>query len=123
MLNMTEPTNVTIANTALYFRQTKGDESMIEQYRVDTAEMQDKISRLKEDATTFQVSKCSACNHTLELPSVHFLCQHSYHQHCFQRYNTYLTTVKDRILVRGATILGSNFWGGLHGVTLEILPE
>ena len=60
---------------------------MIEQYRVDTAEMKEKITRLKEDATTFQVSKCSACNHTLELPSVHFLCQHSYHQHCFQSYS------------------------------------
>jgi hypothetical protein len=68
-------------------RQTKGDEAMIEQYRVDTAEMKEKITRLKEDATTFQVSKCSACNHTLELPSVHFLCQHSYHQHCFQSYS------------------------------------
>ena len=67
--------------------QTKGDETMIDQYRVDTAEMKDKITRLKEDATTFQVSKCTACNHTLELPSVHFLCQHSYHQHCFQSYS------------------------------------
>ena len=68
-------------------RQTKNDELLIEQYRVDTAEMKEKITRLKEDATTFQVSKCSACNHTLELPSVHFLCQHSYHQHCFQSYS------------------------------------
>ena len=68
-------------------RQTKSDEDLIEQYRIDTAEMKEKITRLKEDATTFQVSKCSACNHTLELPSVHFLCQHSYHQHCFQSYS------------------------------------
>ena len=68
-------------------RQTKEDEDLIERYRVDTAEMKDKIHRLKEDATTFQVSKCTACNHTLELPSVHFLCQHSYHQHCFQSYS------------------------------------
>ena len=42
---------------------------------------------LRGDATTFQVSKCSACKHTLELPSVHFMCQHSYHQHCFQSYS------------------------------------
>ena len=68
-------------------RQTKNDEDLIEQYRIDTAEMKEKITSLKEDPTTFQVSKCSACNHTLELPSVHFLCQHSYHQHCFQSYS------------------------------------
>lgn len=34
-----------------------------------------------------QISKCSACGHPLEHPSVHFLCQHSYHQTCFQSYS------------------------------------
>ena len=28
-----------------------------------------------------------ACKHPLELPSVHFLCQHSYHEHCFQSFS------------------------------------
>ena len=35
----------------------------------------------------FFQSKCAACNHNLELPTVHFLCQHSYHKHCFQSYS------------------------------------
>lgn len=35
---------------------------------------------LLSSATIFQVSKCSVCSHPLELPSVHFLCQHSFHQ-------------------------------------------
>lgn len=26
------------------------------------------------------------CNSPLELPSVHFLCSHSFHQHCFDSY-------------------------------------
>lgn len=26
------------------------------------------------------------CNSPLELPSVHFLCSHSFHQHCFESY-------------------------------------
>ena len=30
----------------------------------------------------FQLSKCSACHNPLELPSVHFLCMHSFHQAC-----------------------------------------
>ncbi len=34
-----------------------------------------------------QGTKCSACQHPLELPSVHFLCRHSYHEHCFQSYS------------------------------------
>jgi hypothetical protein len=28
----------------------------------------------------FQVSKCDVCERTIELPSVHFLCKHSFHQ-------------------------------------------
>ena len=35
----------------------------------------------------FQKTKCSICNSALELPSVHFLCGHSFHQHCFESYS------------------------------------
>lgn len=31
-------------------------------------------------AVVFQGLRCSACNNQLELPSIHFMCQHSYHQ-------------------------------------------
>ena len=31
-------------------------------------------------ALVFQGSKCNVCNQPLELPSVHFLCLHSFHQ-------------------------------------------
>ena len=30
----------------------------------------------------FQLSKCSACHTPLDLPSVHFLCMHSFHRGC-----------------------------------------
>ena len=30
----------------------------------------------------FQNSKCSYCGMTLAQPTVHFLCMHSFHQHC-----------------------------------------
>ena len=33
-----------------------------------------------------QVSKCEICPNQLDLPSVHFLCGHSFHQHCFDSY-------------------------------------
>lgn len=35
----------------------------------------------------FQKTKCSICRSALELPSVHFLCSHSFHQHCFESYS------------------------------------
>lgn len=37
-------------------------------------------------AKIFQKTKCNLCNSPLELPSVHFLCSHSFHQHCFESY-------------------------------------
>ncbi|XP_076240073.1 vacuolar protein sorting 11 isoform X2 [Calliopsis andreniformis] len=44
-------------------------------------------TKLLADILTYIGSRCSACHHQLELPSVHFMCQHSYHQHCFERYS------------------------------------
>ncbi|XP_072041834.1 vacuolar protein sorting-associated protein 11 homolog [Amphiura filiformis] len=66
--------------------QIADDERLIKQYREETEKMRTQIEEMKTNAKIFQVSKCSVCNHKLELPSVHFLCQHSYHQHCFDSY-------------------------------------
>ncbi|XP_023235262.1 vacuolar protein sorting-associated protein 11 homolog [Centruroides sculpturatus] len=63
------------------------DKRLIKQYREETEKMRNQIEELKTNAKIFQVSKCSGCTHQLELPSVHFLCGHSYHQQCFESYN------------------------------------
>lgn len=60
---------------------------LTDQYKNDTEELRKKIQALRTSGVTFQGSRCSACHHQLELPSLHFLCQHSYHQHCFQVLN------------------------------------
>lgn len=59
---------------------------LIEKYKEETQKIRDKIETIKSTTIIFQCSRCSACNHQLELPSVHFVCQHSYHQHCFQSF-------------------------------------
>ncbi|XP_005091075.1 vacuolar protein sorting-associated protein 11 homolog isoform X1 [Aplysia californica] len=67
--------------------QIAEDERLIKQYREDTEKKRSKIEELKTSAKVFQASKCNICSHSLELPSVHFLCEpHSYHQHCFESY-------------------------------------
>ncbi|XP_041361621.1 vacuolar protein sorting-associated protein 11 homolog [Gigantopelta aegis] len=67
--------------------QIAEDERLITQYREDTEKKRAQIEELKTSAKIFQASKCNICNHGLELPSVHFLCEpHSYHQHCFESY-------------------------------------
>ncbi|CAI9739698.1 sorting-associated 11 homolog [Octopus vulgaris] len=67
--------------------QITEDERLIQQYREDTLKKKNQIEELKTSAKIFQAPKCSICNHPLEIPSVHFLCEpHSYHQHCFECY-------------------------------------
>jgi hypothetical protein len=63
------------------------NERLISQYKDDTEKMRKSIENIKRSPKVFQASKCSGCNHPLELPSVHFLCDHSYHQQCFESYS------------------------------------
>lgn len=60
--------------------QVKADTELTEKYRIDTEKLRDQIQTIKNRTIIFQGSRCSACNSQLELPSVHFMCQHSYHQ-------------------------------------------
>ena len=63
------------------------DRKVIEQYQQQSKEVRARIDRLNGQVTVFQSTKCSACSQELELPTVHFLCLHGYHQHCFQSYS------------------------------------
>lgn len=56
-------------------------------YSKDTAKLKENLETLKSGSTVFQGSRCAACHHQLELPSIHFMCQHSYHQYCFQSFS------------------------------------
>jgi copper homeostasis protein CutC len=60
--------------------QVQTDTELTEKYRVDTEKLRELIQNIKNNIIIFQGSRCSACHHQLELPSVHFMCQHSYHQ-------------------------------------------
>ncbi|XP_034943521.1 vacuolar protein sorting-associated protein 11 homolog [Chelonus insularis] len=67
--------------------QTLQDAESVNKYRKDTEKLREQISEIKNSTIIFQGSRCSACHHQLELPSIHFMCQHSYHQHCFQSFS------------------------------------
>ena len=43
---------------------------------------QEEIKALTSQPRVFQQSKCAACHNPLDLPTVHFLCMHSYHSRC-----------------------------------------
>jgi uncharacterized protein with PIN domain len=56
------------------------EQLLIDKCSKETNRIREHIYDIQTNAVIFQGSRCSVCNNQLELPSVHFLCQHSYHQ-------------------------------------------
>lgn len=58
------------------------DRRSIDKYQEETLSMRKEIQDLRTNARIFQLSKCTACTFTLDLPAVHFMCMHSFHLRC-----------------------------------------
>lgn len=58
------------------------DRRATEKYQEESTTMRKEIQDLRTNARIFQLSKCTACTFTLDLPAVHFMCMHSFHQRC-----------------------------------------
>ncbi|XP_046405210.1 vacuolar protein sorting-associated protein 11 homolog isoform X2 [Ischnura elegans] len=66
---------------------TEKEKELVGKYQKDTEEYREAINNIQTSTIIFQGSRCSACDNQLNLPSIHFFCQHSYHQHCFQSFS------------------------------------
>ncbi|EIW51849.1 uncharacterized protein TRAVEDRAFT_24905 [Trametes versicolor FP-101664 SS1] len=60
------------------------DQKLIVSYRTETEGKLRQVEELSEPdhPRVFHVTQCSACQGGLDLPAVHFMCNHSYHQRC-----------------------------------------
>lgn len=58
------------------------DRRSIDKYQEETLVMKKEIQDLRTNARIFQLSKCTTCTFTLDLPAVHFMCMHSFHLRC-----------------------------------------
>jgi hypothetical protein len=60
------------------------DRTLVESYRSETAAKEAQIAQLSNtrQPEVFQVTQCAACHGQLDLPAIHFMCKHSYHQRC-----------------------------------------
>ncbi|KAJ2051434.1 Vacuolar protein sorting-associated protein 11 [Coemansia sp. S16] len=58
------------------------NEKAIASYANEYMTHHDNMEALKTKPVVFQSTKCTSCMAPLDLPSVHFLCKHSYHQRC-----------------------------------------
>ena len=55
---------------------------LISSYRTDTTQKVKDMDELATKPTSFNATRCSTCGMTLDLPTVHFLCKHSFHERC-----------------------------------------
>lgn len=63
-------------------QDVESDKHLVESYRTETKEKEKELVQLADPSApeVFQVTRCASCQTQLDLPSVHFMCKHSYHQ-------------------------------------------
>ena len=63
-------------------QELENDKRLTANYRLETETKEQEIKALANPTQPqiFQVTRCAACNTQLDLPSIHFMCKHSYHQ-------------------------------------------
>jgi len=54
----------------------------IDTFRSDTQTKKSELQALAVKPVVFQATRCKVCDRPLDLPTVHFLCKHSFHQRC-----------------------------------------
>lgn len=67
-------------------KTTDDDVTHTDKFEHETNSIRNRVDKILSSPMLFQRPCCSACNNSLELPCIHFLCQHSYHQHCYQAF-------------------------------------
>jgi len=58
------------------------DKRLVLSYKNDTENKRKELYDLRTKPTSFSATRCSSCAKPLNLPVVHFLCKHSFHQQC-----------------------------------------
>jgi hypothetical protein len=63
-------------------RQIDEDAKVIRETREDTTKKKAEIHSIRTEAKVFRENRCHACQQQLDLPTVHFLCEHAFHLGC-----------------------------------------
>ncbi|KAI6780863.1 Vacuolar protein sorting-associated protein-like protein [Emericellopsis cladophorae] len=65
-------------------KEISSNKQRINNLRTDTEKRRAELSDLGAKPAVFQATRCSDCGQGLDLPAVHFLCKHSFHQRCLR---------------------------------------
>jgi hypothetical protein len=63
-------------------KEIASNRRLITSYRTETLDKRQEMADLSVKPQTFNNTRCSFCGSQLTLPTVHFLCKHSFHQTC-----------------------------------------
>ncbi|KAJ5295747.1 hypothetical protein PENANT_c001G06460 [Penicillium antarcticum] len=63
-------------------KEITANRRLITSYKTETATKQQELDHLATQPVVFQSRRCQSCGGTLDLPTVHFLCRHSFHERC-----------------------------------------
>jgi vacuolar protein sorting-associated protein 11 len=65
-------------------KEISANRQRIVAFRSETDQRRAELDDLRSKPAVFQATRCSDCGQQLELPAVHFLCKHSFHQRCLR---------------------------------------
>lgn len=68
--------------------EAQGNAALIDSYRKETEEKRKEMAELKSGTRIVQATRCTTCGGSLDLPAVHFVCKHSFHQRCLEEDGT-----------------------------------
>ncbi|KAM7535055.1 hypothetical protein Aperf_G00000104130 [Anoplocephala perfoliata] len=68
--------------------KVEANEEKMQHLREETLRNREIARQSKTRVKIFQQQKCAVCSQALEPPSVHFLCDHSYHKSCYDTYSS-----------------------------------
>ncbi|RNA18522.1 vacuolar sorting-associated 11 -like protein [Brachionus plicatilis] len=67
--------------------EIKENQDTLNRYLKSIMEMKTHIDHLKTEPIIFQANKCESCGDELNFPSIHCLCNHSFHAECFENHS------------------------------------
>jgi hypothetical protein len=81
VLPLWQPSMAYNADLMIFFQNRR----LISSYSTETESKRKEIEELGTKPVVFQARRCQSCGGSLDLPTIHFLCKHSFHQRCLNR--------------------------------------
>ncbi|KAL4898134.1 hypothetical protein BDV59DRAFT_166260 [Aspergillus ambiguus] len=66
-------------------KEISSNRRLINSYSSETDKKRQELEQLGSKPVVFQARRCMSCGGALDLPTVHFLCKHSFHQRCLNK--------------------------------------